>query len=111
MTVAAVLVAAGSGSRLGHQLPKAFVPLRGVPLVVHAARSLLACDAVSALVVVVPADRAADARDAETMGRLADGAAVIYNCVNPPYHRWPADWPPIAASVLSAAERSGAVSA
>ena len=54
MTVAAVLVAAGSGSRLGHQLPKAFVPLRGVPLVVHAARSLLACDAVSALVVVKP---------------------------------------------------------
>jgi hypothetical protein len=52
---------------------------------------------------------AADARDAETMGRLAEGAAVIYNCVNPPYHRWPADWPPIAASVLSAAERSGAV--
>jgi nucleoside-diphosphate-sugar epimerase len=52
---------------------------------------------------------AADARDAETMGRLADGAAVIYNCVNPPYHRWPVDWPPIAASVLSAAERSGAV--
>ena len=52
---------------------------------------------------------AADARDAETMTRLATGASVIYNCVNPPYHRWPADWPPIAASVLSAAERSGAV--
>ena len=52
---------------------------------------------------------AADARDAETMTRLASGAAVIYNCVNPPYHRWPTDWPPIAASVLGAAERSGAV--
>jgi len=52
---------------------------------------------------------AADARDAEAMTRLADGAGVIFNCVNPPYHRWPADWPPIAASVLSAAERSGAV--
>jgi len=52
---------------------------------------------------------AADARDAEAMTRLASGAAVIYNCVNPPYHRWPADWPPIAASVLSAAERNGAV--
>jgi nucleoside-diphosphate-sugar epimerase len=52
---------------------------------------------------------AADAREAETMTRLASGATVIYNCVNPPYHRWPADWPPIAASVLSAAERSGAV--
>jgi len=52
---------------------------------------------------------AADARDAEAMTRLASGAAVIYNCVNPPYHRWPTDWPPIAASVLSAAERRGAV--
>jgi nucleoside-diphosphate-sugar epimerase len=52
---------------------------------------------------------AADAADAAVMARLAEGAAVIYNCVNPPYHRWPADWPPIAASVLAAAERSGAV--
>ena len=52
---------------------------------------------------------AADAADADAMARLAEGAAVIYNCVNPPYHRWPTDWPPIAASVLGAAERSGAV--
>jgi nucleoside-diphosphate-sugar epimerase len=52
---------------------------------------------------------AADAQDAEAMARLAEGAGVIYNCANPPYHRWPADWPPIAASVLGAAERSGAV--
>ena len=52
---------------------------------------------------------AADAADAGTMTRLAEGAAVIYNCVNPPYHRWPAEWPPIAASLLAAAERSGAV--
>jgi nucleoside-diphosphate-sugar epimerase len=56
-----------------------------------------------------PAGVAADAADAGAMARLAEGAAVIYNCVNPPYHRWPADWPPIAASVLTAAERSGAV--
>ena len=52
---------------------------------------------------------AADAADAEAMAGLAEGAAVIYNCVNPPYHRWPIDWPPIAASLLGAAERSGAV--
>ena len=56
-----------------------------------------------------PAGVAADASDGGAMARLAEGAAVIYNCVNPPYHRWPADWPPIAASVLAAAERSGAV--
>jgi nucleoside-diphosphate-sugar epimerase len=52
---------------------------------------------------------AADAADDAAMARLAEGTAAIYNCVNPPYHRWPADWPPIAASVLAAAERSGAV--
>jgi nucleoside-diphosphate-sugar epimerase len=52
---------------------------------------------------------AADAADAGTMARLAEGVAVIYNCVNPAYHRWPADWPPIAASLLDAAARGGAV--
>ena len=52
---------------------------------------------------------AANAADAAAMARLAEGVAVIYNCVNPPYHRWPTDWPPIAASLLTAAERSGAV--
>ncbi len=72
MTVAGVLVAAGSGSRLGHALPKAFVPLAGAPLVVHAARSLLACADVSALVVVVPADHAETAR-----GLLAGLPAVV----------------------------------
>ncbi|WP_444665400.1 2-C-methyl-D-erythritol 4-phosphate cytidylyltransferase [Cellulomonas sp. CW35] len=41
MSVVAVLTAAGSGSRLGHALPKALVPVRGEPLVVHAARRLL----------------------------------------------------------------------
>ena len=57
-----------------------------------------------------PAERvAADAADVTTMTRLADGAAAIYNCANPPYHKWPAMWPPIASSLLGAAERSGAV--
>ena len=42
MTIAAVLTAAGSGTRLGHELPKALVPVGDDPLVVHAARALLA---------------------------------------------------------------------
>lgn len=52
---------------------------------------------------------AADAGDAAAMVRLTEGAAAIYNCANPPYHRWPELWPPIAESLLGAAERSGAV--
>ncbi len=52
---------------------------------------------------------AADAADGEAMARIATGAEAIYNCANPPYHRWPTEWPPIAASLLSAAVASGAV--
>jgi nucleoside-diphosphate-sugar epimerase len=51
---------------------------------------------------------AADATDPATLRRLADGALALYNCANPPYHAWPTDWPPLAASILAAAESSGA---
>jgi len=51
----------------------------------------------------------ADAGDAARMAELARGAAAVVNCANPEYHRWPADWPPIAAALLHAAEASGAV--
>ena len=50
-----------------------------------------------------------DAADLAVLRRAAEGAAALYNCANPPYHRWPADWPPLAASFLSAAEATGAV--
>ncbi|MBM0227999.1 MULTISPECIES: NAD-dependent epimerase/dehydratase family protein [Micromonospora] len=52
---------------------------------------------------------AADAADADRLAALTDGADAVYNCANPAYHRWPTDWPPLAAALLSAAERSGAV--
>jgi nucleoside-diphosphate-sugar epimerase len=52
---------------------------------------------------------AADATDIEQLTALAKGAAVLYNCACPPYHRWPQDWPPLAGAVLAAAERTGAV--
>ena len=51
----------------------------------------------------------ADAGDATRMVELAAGAGVIYNCVNPQYHRWATDWPPVANALLAAAESSGAV--
>ncbi len=56
MSVAAILVAAGSGSRLAAERPKAFVELAGEALVVHAARRLMAAGVVDTLVAVVPAD-------------------------------------------------------
>jgi nucleoside-diphosphate-sugar epimerase len=52
---------------------------------------------------------AADASDAEALSRLAEGVAVIYSCAGPAYPRWAADWPPLAAALLRAAETSGAL--
>ena len=52
---------------------------------------------------------AADATDSARLSTLAAGAAALYNCANPPYHRWLTDWPPLAAALITAAERSGAV--
>jgi nucleoside-diphosphate-sugar epimerase len=52
---------------------------------------------------------AADASSSAAMAELATDAVAIYNCANPDYHRWPTDWPPLAQSLLSTAERSSAV--
>jgi nucleoside-diphosphate-sugar epimerase len=52
---------------------------------------------------------AADASDSPVLARLAEGAVALYNCANPPYHRWPTDWPPLASALVNAAETSGAV--
>jgi nucleoside-diphosphate-sugar epimerase len=52
---------------------------------------------------------AVDAADSARLAEMAGGAVAIYNCANPPYHRWTSAWPPLAASILTAAERSGAV--
>jgi nucleoside-diphosphate-sugar epimerase len=52
---------------------------------------------------------AADVSDLSKLLQIAPSAAAIYNCVNPPYHQWAKEWPPIAASFLSYAEKTGAV--
>lgn len=51
----------------------------------------------------------ADAGDVDALVRIADGAATIFNCANPPYHRWETDWPPVHQALMTAAEKSGAV--
>jgi nucleoside-diphosphate-sugar epimerase len=51
---------------------------------------------------------AVDASDSSAIASLATGVSAIFNCANPAYHRWPTDWPPIAASLLAGAESSGA---
>lgn len=51
-----------------------------------------------------------DASDPDALSRAAEGVGVLYNCANPgDYTTWTTAWPPLAAALLTAAERSGAV--
>lgn len=53
---------------------------------------------------------AVDASDVDALTRATEGAAVLYNCANPgDYTQWERTWPPLAASLLTTAERTGAV--
>jgi len=50
-----------------------------------------------------------DAADPAAVAAAARGASALYNAVNPAYHRWATDWPPVAQALLAAAEDTGAV--
>ena len=52
---------------------------------------------------------AADATDPEAATDAANGATVIYQCLNAPYTKWPQLFPPLQRGVLTAAERAGAL--
>jgi 2-C-methyl-D-erythritol 4-phosphate cytidylyltransferase len=52
---ALIVLAAGSGDRLGLKIPKAFVPLAGTPMLERAVTSALGSRAIAEVVVAVPA--------------------------------------------------------
>jgi 2-C-methyl-D-erythritol 4-phosphate cytidylyltransferase len=62
--IAAIIVAAGSGARLGAPESKPFLPLGDKPLLIHAVQKFQDCSEVDELVLVV---RAADLRRAEAL--------------------------------------------
>lgn len=72
MSVAAVVAAAGRGTRLGGDLPKAFRLLGGTPLLVHAIDALRASRYVSHIVVAAPLDLIPEVH------RLLDAAAATH---------------------------------
>lgn len=88
-SVGVVVVAAGSGTRLGARLPKAFVRLHGRPLLGHALDTAARVHGLAALVVVAPPD-------------LADPTASDWAGV---------DLPPGAVVVAGGAERTDSVAA
>jgi nucleoside-diphosphate-sugar epimerase len=53
--------------------------------------------------------RAADAGDRDAAIAATDGASVAYQCLNAPYAKWPARFPPLQRGVLAACEHHGAL--
>lgn len=52
----ALVPAAGSGARMGHELPKQYLPLAGQPMIAHALGTLCACKEISTVFVVLAPD-------------------------------------------------------
>ncbi|HMO12017.1 MAG TPA: 2-C-methyl-D-erythritol 4-phosphate cytidylyltransferase, partial [Actinotalea sp.] len=78
MDVAVVLTAAGSGSRLGRDLPKALVPLGDRALVAHAAAALVAAVPTGRLaVLVVTAPAGSEAQVSAAVGEATAEAPVV----------------------------------
>lgn len=73
--VGVVIVAAGSGSRLGHSMPKAFVELAGRSILAHSLDSVFGMSAPAQIVVVAPAD---ELESAAAIVRSIAGPAVGY---------------------------------
>ena len=49
-----------------------------------------------------------DASDPEFTSEVVRGATVVYQCLNPPYTRWPELFPPLQAAVVRGAAAAGA---
>ena len=49
-----------------------------------------------------------DASDAQQSVKAAEGASVVYQCLNPPYHQWPELFPGLQRGVVAAARAAGA---
>ncbi|MGO4238150.1 2-C-methyl-D-erythritol 4-phosphate cytidylyltransferase [Pseudarthrobacter sp. YAF2] len=73
-----IVVAAGSGQRLGYGIPKAAVPLGGEPILMHALRGIVASGVASQVCVVLPAgDEGLRRLCRDFREELADGGPLL----------------------------------
>lgn len=75
---AVVIVAAGSGERLGYGMPKAAAPLGGEPILMHALRGVVGSGVSSQVCVVLPAEADGLRQHCEDFRQeLADGGPLL----------------------------------
>lgn len=126
-SVAALVLAAGRGERLGHTLPKAFVPIGGRTLLEHSIRALAASRSIGLIVPILAAVDLARWKDLslapiEGLAEPVEGGAERQHSVRAGLARLPEGIEFVAVhdaarclvaaedvrAVLSAAERTGA---
>jgi 2-C-methyl-D-erythritol 4-phosphate cytidylyltransferase len=83
-SIDAIIVAAGSGQRLGAELPKAFVALAGKPLYIHSLLQCAAHPSVARIIMVVPEAKVAEVKE-DVKGLGASKEIVV---VAGGKHRW-----------------------
>jgi len=59
----AIIVGAGSGTRLGHSVPKAFVPICGEPILYYSLNAFCSHPQINSVILVVSADMLNQAKD------------------------------------------------
>ncbi len=129
MSVAGLVLAAGSGQRLGHRVPKAFVPIGGKPLLLYSLETLSAVREIACVVPVVaerdlaryralgaalagipklaePVSGGAQRQDSVRAGLAALAADVSWVAVHDAARPWVR--PEAVARVVAAARRDGA---
>jgi 2-C-methyl-D-erythritol 4-phosphate cytidylyltransferase len=76
--IAAILPAAGLGTRMGVETPKQFLELGGEPLVIFTLRRLAACSAITDFILATRADELAFLEDRVSRARIGRPARVVH---------------------------------
>lgn len=75
--IAAILPAAGLGTRMGADTPKQFLELNGAPLVIHSVRRIAACTLVTDIIVATRPDVVESLQDRLRKEKLAQPVRVV----------------------------------
>src|SRR5215475_15993270 len=75
--IAAILPAAGLGTRMGAETPKQFLELDGTPIVIHSLRRIASCPLVTDIILATRADVVAALEERVRSERLSQNVRVV----------------------------------
>jgi 2-C-methyl-D-erythritol 4-phosphate cytidylyltransferase len=75
--IAAILPAAGLGTRMGAETPKQFLELDGTPIVIHSLRRIASCPLVTDIIVATRADEVTRLRDRIAEEKFKQAVRVV----------------------------------